>query len=146
MGSDRVPIIAALISRYEGMDVLIGEDEKLYIGKRENYHVEPPEYTAYYDNSDKSLLLVSANQKLFYLLGCGEGYVLSQREMLRRSYHSEGDYAEFAALQKGILADLVLTKPLMFDGVPFIPPEEMSMRRKKGPPAKSRNKARPKER
>lgn len=132
MESDRVPIIAALISRYEDMDVLIGKDEKLYLGKRENCHVEPPEYTAYYDNFNKSMRFVSTNKKLFYLLGCGEGYVLSQREMLRCGYHSEGDYAEFAALQKGVLADLVLTKPLLFDGVPFMPLEELPFRRKKG--------------
>lgn len=146
MKNDRIPIIAASISRYEGMDVLIGKDEKLYIGKQENYHTIPAEHTAYYDNSDGSLRFVSTNQKLFHFLSGSDGYVLSQEEMVRCGYLSVHDYTEFAALQSGTLSDLVLKKPLMFDGVPFKPPEKTSIHRKKGAPKKSRGRDRPMER
>ncbi|RKJ39833.1 hypothetical protein D7X94_10435 [Acutalibacter sp. 1XD8-33] len=146
MRNDKIPIIAASISRYEGMDVLIGKDEKLYIGKQENYHTVMSEHTAYYDNSDGSLRFVSINQKLFHILSGSDGYVLSQDEMVRRGYFSVHDYSEFAALQNGTLSDLVLTKLLMFDGIPFKPPEKSSMRRKKGAPKKSRSRGQPMER
>lgn len=146
MKNDRVPIIAASISRYEGMDVLMGEDEKIYIGKQKNYHNVLSEHISYYDNSDGSLRFVSANEAIFHLLSGSEGYVLSQDEMVRRGYHSVHDYAEFADLQKGMLSDLVLATPLMFDGIPFKPPEESSMCRKKNAPNKSRGRDRPMER
>ena len=146
MRNDKIPIIAASISRYKGMDVLMGKNEKLYIGKQENYHTAPSEHTAYYDNSDGSLRFVSTNQKLFHFLSGSEGYILSQGEMVRRGYLSVEDYTEFAALQKGALSDLVLIKPLMFDGIPFKPPEKASIRRKKGAPKKARSRDRPMER
>lgn len=146
MKNDKVRIIAASISRYEGMDVLMGADEKIYIGKQENYHHVISEHIAYYDNSDGSLRFVSISQKLFHLLSGSEGYVLSQDEMVRRGYLSVYDYAEFAALQKGILSDLVLIKPLMFDGVPFKPPGKSSLHRKKSTPKKPRGRGQPVER
>lgn len=138
MKNERVPVIAASISRYDGMDVLIGEDEKLYIGKQENYHHILSEHTAYYDNSDGRLRFVSENQKLFHFLAGGKGYAISQDEMLRRGCFSINDYAEFAALQKGMLSDFVLIKQLMFGDVPFKPPETPSTCRKKSAPKKSR--------
>ena len=141
MGNEQVPIIAALISRYKGMVVLVSKDKKIYIGRQESYHVVPPEHIAYYDNSDGSLRFVSTNQKMFHFLGYGDGYIYSQKEMMRRGYHSESDYKEYAALQKDLLSDFTMTKEIDFDGTTFMPPEELPGRRKKGVPSKPRNKS-----
>lgn len=81
-----VPIKSAVISNYEGMDALVGEDGRVYLGRRENYHSGIGEDTrAWYDNWDGSLQLISDNVKMFHFL-YGDGWVLSQRQMRREHW------------------------------------------------------------
>ncbi len=118
-----IPIRSASISNYEGMDALVGMDDCVYLGKRENYHpCHGMERHAYYDNSDDSLQLISHNIKMFHFL-YGEGWVLSQREMLQRRAFSKADYMEFASLRSGVLGNYRLIREVTFAGRPFIPPK-----------------------
>ncbi len=119
----KIQITAASISNYEGMDALVGADECVYLGKRENYHsnigVEAP---AYYDNSDGSLQFISENVKIFHLL-YGEGFVLPQRQMRREHCFTKADYIEFAGLREGVLSQYPLIREVTFAGRPFVPPK-----------------------
>ena len=72
-------IASAAASNYEGMDALVGEDGRVYLGRSENYCPGDGEAPAFYDNSDNSLQLISDNIKMFHFL-YGEGWPVSQRK------------------------------------------------------------------
>ena len=61
-------IASAAASNYEGMDALVGEDGRVYLGRSENYCPGDGEAPAFYDNSDNSLQLISDNIKMFHFL------------------------------------------------------------------------------
>lgn len=113
-----VKIISACISNYKNMVALVGEDDKVYLGKRENY-----DNMGHYDNRDSSLLFISENIKMYYYL-YGEGFLGSQELML---YHGQTleDYQEYADLKAGILSRIEQIKEFLFDGKPFVPPEQL---------------------
>ena len=118
-----VLITAAAISNYEGMDALVDLDDRVYLGKRENYHPCIGEEThAYYDDSDGSLQLISDNVKMFHFL-YGEGWTLSQRQMRRQHCFTKADYIEFASLRDGVLSHYPLIREVTFSGQPFVPPK-----------------------
>ena len=53
-------IVSAAVSNYEGMDALVGQDGRVYLGRQENYFPSVEDgVPSYYDNSDNSLQLVS---------------------------------------------------------------------------------------
>lgn len=119
----KIPITAAAISNYEGMDALVDQDDRVYLGKRENYHSCLGEEThAYYDDSDGSLQLISDNVKMFHFL-YGEGWTLSQRQMRRERCFTKADYIEFASLRDGILSHYPMIREVTFAGKPFVPPK-----------------------
>ena len=119
----KVLIAAAAVSNYADMDALIGKDGRVYLGKRENYHSCTGETSpAYYDNSDHSLQLISDNEKMFSFLH-GEGWTLSQKEMMRDHCFTKADYIEFAGLRKGVLSRFRLIREVTFAGKPFAPPK-----------------------
>lgn len=62
------------------MTAFVGYDNKLYLGKSENYLFGDNGF-AYYDNSDKSLTYITDNLTLYPFL-YGSGWVCSQQEML----------------------------------------------------------------
>ena len=92
-------IASAAVSNYEGMDALVGQDGRVYLGRQENYFPSVEDgVPSYYDNSDNSLQLVSDNAKIFHLL-YGEGWPLSQRQLRRERCFTKADYIEFASLR-----------------------------------------------
>lgn len=51
-----IAIKSATVSNYQGMIAMVGEDNRVYLGKPENCYLSPDgEAPAYYDNSDHSL-------------------------------------------------------------------------------------------
>ena len=64
---DYIRIRSAVISNYEGYTALVGTDDKVYLGANENYHYmfDAP---SYYDNSDKSVIHISDNHKMYSFL------------------------------------------------------------------------------
>ncbi len=86
------------------MDAFVGADDKVYLGKRDNY-----DNHGHYNNADDSLLHVSDDPKIFGLL-YGEGLVISQEEALRQHVYTQETLAEFAALQAGLLSQFKQVK------------------------------------
>ena len=109
---------AARVSRYvtkDGaeLDALVGEDDKVYLGRRDHY-----DNRGHYINDDKSLRYLSDNEKMFDFVS-GTGYTETQAELLAQGYFSMEDYAEFDALRVGVLAQFEQTEPILFAGEPF---------------------------
>ena len=106
---------SACHSNYTGMVALVGTDDKVYIGKSENYDNQ-----GHYDNKDNSLFFVSENEKA-YLFLYGEGCTLSQEEALKQGVYTKEDYAEFARIQNDVLAQFEKKpgKEFRFDGKPL---------------------------
>lgn len=118
-----VLIASAAVSNYEGMDALVGQDGRVYLGKRENYHSSAGDgVPAYYDNSDNSLQPISDNVKIFHFL-YGEGWAMSQRQMRREHCFTKADYIEFASLRDGVLSRYQPIREVTFAGKPFAPPK-----------------------
>lgn len=64
-----IAIRSATASNYQGMIAMVGEDNRVYLGKPENCYLSPDgEAPAYYDNSDRSLRLISDNIRIFHFL------------------------------------------------------------------------------
>ncbi|RKJ38534.1 hypothetical protein D7X94_16045 [Acutalibacter sp. 1XD8-33] len=109
---------AARVSRYvtkDGaeLDALVGEDDKVYLGRRDHY-----DNRGHYINDDKSLRYLSDHEKMFDFVS-GTGYTETQAELLAQGYFSMEDYAEFDALRVGVLAQFEQTEPILFAGEPF---------------------------
>ncbi len=115
-------IASAAASNYEGMDALVGEDGRVYLGRSENYCPGDGEAPAFYDNSDNSLQLISDNIKMFHFL-YGEGWPVSQRQMRRERCFTKADYIEFASLRDGVLSHYRPIREVTFAGRPFVPPK-----------------------
>ena len=116
-------ITSAAVSNYEGMDALVGQDGRVYLGRHENYHPGLADDTpAVYDNSDGSLQLISDNVKMFHFL-YGEGWALPQRQMRREHCFTKADYIEFASLRDGVLSHYRPIREVTFAGKPFVPPK-----------------------
>ena len=116
-------ISSAAVSNFEGMNALVGQDGRVYLGKQENYHPGIEESTpARYDDSDGSLQLISDNMKIFHLL-YGEGWPISQRQMRREHCFTKADYIEFASLRDGVLSGYRPIREVPFAGKPFTPPK-----------------------
>lgn len=114
-----IPITASAVSNYAGMDALVGEDGRVYLGRHENICPGDP---AYYDNSDGSLQLVSDNVRMFHFL-YGDGWPIPQRQMRRERCFTKADYIEFASLRDGVLSHYPLIREVTFAGQPFVPPK-----------------------
>lgn len=128
-----IPISSASISNYEGMDALVDDTGRVYLGKRENYHPNiGSDEPAYYDNSDGSLQFVSDSIKIYHLL-YGEGFVLPQRQMRREHCFTKADYIEFAGLRDGVLSQYPLIREVTFAQQPFVPPKAYSRARRSQP-------------
>lgn len=121
MNTKKVKIISACISNYEGMTALVDTEDRVYLGKSENYHFTPGK-EAYYDNEDNSLCFISNNDKIFSFL-YSSGWVLSQKEMLQ--YFTMELYEEFDKLQNGVLKQFKRIQEITFNGKPFISPTEL---------------------
>ena len=89
---DTARITAAAKTRYEGMTALYTMDDKIYIGKSENY-----DNKGHYDNKDNSLLYVSDCQAAFTFLS-SEGCTDPQDEALNRGIYTKEDYEEFSRI------------------------------------------------
>ena len=89
---DTAHITAAAKSRYGGMVALFTMDDKIYIGKSENY-----DNKGHYDNKDNSLLYVSDCQAAFTFLS-SEGCTYPQDEALNRGIYTKEDYGEFSRI------------------------------------------------
>ncbi|GAA6298003.1 MULTISPECIES: LPD25 domain-containing protein [Lachnospiraceae] len=109
-----VEIHSACHSNYTGMVAMVGADDKVYMGKAENY-----DNMGHYDNRDSSLCFISENVGIYPFL-YGEGWVKSQAEMLENGLTLD-EYKEFAALQQGILSRFEQRREILFDGKPFDP-------------------------
>lgn len=118
-----VHIASAELSNYRGLTAFVGKDGNVYLGKSERYlNNEENGYKPFYDNSDNSLIFISANEKMFSFL-CASGWVLSQQEMITISAFKESDYAEFAELQKRILSKFEPIREITFKGESFKYPD-----------------------
>lgn len=127
---------AATHSNYQDMVALIGADGNVYLGKSENYHFsssasmpwhspgqEYGDTASHYDNSDKSLIFISDNPKMFSFIS-GEGWVKSQADMLKEELFTQEDYSEFARIQAEVVSHLPYKDNftgIQFDGQPFEP-------------------------
>ena len=89
---DTARITAAAKTRYEGMTALYTMDDKIYIGKSENY-----DNKGHYNNSDNSLLYVSDCHAAFTFLS-SEGCTDTQEEALNRGIYTKEDYEEFSRI------------------------------------------------
>ncbi|MCM1524045.1 MAG: SNF2-related protein [Ruminococcus sp.] len=107
---------SAIKSNYEGMVTLYGADERVYLGKSENY-----DSMGHYDNSDNSLVYISDNDKMFDFLSLGAGWVKSQQEMLDVGGFTLEDYREFSRLQETVLSKYTQISDVTFDGKKFQP-------------------------
>ena len=123
-----VEIHSAAQSNYKGYLLLVHytdvekqpTPEELYLGKPENYEIGK------YENSDNSLIFLSNNPKMFSLMR-GDGFTLSQQEMVEKGYFTEQDYKEFYELHNGLLKDFERERVVKFgmnvnddnSGVPF---------------------------
>ena len=111
---DTARITAAAKSRYDGMVALFTMDDKIYIGKSENY-----DNKGHYDNTDNSLLYVSGCQAAFTFLS-SEGCIYPQDEALNRGIYTREDYEEFSRITDFLTqAGLTPEKEFYFDGKPF---------------------------
>lgn len=120
---DPEPIVyirSAAHSNYTGMVAMVGTDEKVYLGKKENY-VFGSGKPAYYKNYDNSLRYITDRQDMYCFLH-GEGWVLSQEEMLRNGLTME-QYIEFAKLRDGVLKQFEVQREIKFADQPFQPPD-----------------------
>ena len=85
----------------------------IYLGRRDHY-----DNRGHYVNGDNSLIHLSDNDKMFNFVS-GEGYVISQTDMVAQGYLSQEDYAEYDSLRIGVLAQFQEVKPFLFAGEPF---------------------------
>lgn len=114
---DYVHTRSAAISNYKGMTAFVGCDDKLYLGKSENYIFGESGF-AYYDNGDKSLTYITDNLELYPFL-YGSGWVCSQQEMIENGSFTKEIYAEYERLQKGVLSQFEQIRTVKFAGEPF---------------------------
>ena len=111
---DIARITAASKSRYDGMVALFTIDDKIHIGKSENY-----DNKGHYDNSDNSLLYVSDCQHAFTFL-TSEGCIHPQDEALKQGIYTQEAYKEFARITDFLAqAGFTPEKEFCFDGKPF---------------------------
>ncbi len=89
---DTARITAAAKTRYEGMTALYTMDDKIYIGKSENY-----DNKGHYDNSDNSLLYVTDCHAAFTFLS-SEGCTYPQDEALNRGIYTKEEYEELSRI------------------------------------------------
>ena len=101
-GNTLVSVQSAARSNYDNYVVLaqfdrsgIGDSQQIYLGKSENY-----DNKGTYDNHDNSLIFISVNKKMFSFLDSGEGWTLSQQEMIDNGTFLSSDYAEYASISK----------------------------------------------
>ena len=111
---DTARITAAAKSRYDGMVALFTMDDKIYIGKSENY-----DNKGHYDNKDNSLLYVSDCQAAFTFLS-SEGCTYPQDEALNRGIYTKEEYGKFSRITD-FLAQVGFTpeKEFFFADKPF---------------------------
>ena len=113
-GQDTARITAAAKSRYDGMVALYTMDDKIYIGKSENY-----DNRGHYDNTDNSLLYVSDCQAAFTFLS-SEGCIYTQDEALNRGIYTKEEYEEFSRITDFLTqAGLTPEKEFCFADKPF---------------------------
>lgn len=113
-GQETARITAASLSRYDGMTALFTMDDKIYIGKSENYVNK-----GHYDNTDNSLLYVSDCQHAFTFL-TSEGCIYPQDEALKQGIYTQEDYKEFSRITDFLSqAGFTPAKEFCFDGKPF---------------------------
>ncbi len=115
-----VEIRSAVHSNYAGMVAMVSADERVYLGKTENYHFNGAA-PGHYDNRDGSLCFITDKPDMYYFL-YGEGWVRTQDEMLEHGLTLE-QYTEFARLREGVLRQFTPRRELLFAGQPFQPPE-----------------------
>lgn len=114
-----VHIRSAAISNYRGYTAFIGTDDKVYLGRSENYlHNKENGFLPFYNNTDNSLVFISDNEKMYAFL-YGSGWIVSQQEMIEHGAFSLKDYAEYAALNDGILSVLDKIRKIKFDDKNF---------------------------
>lgn len=115
-----VELRSAVHSNYAGMVAMLGADNRVYLGKTENYqhNYDQPDY---YDNRDGSMCFVTDQPDMYYFL-YGEGWAKSQEAMLEHGLTME-QYVEFARLRDGVLRQFEPRRELLFAGRPFQPPE-----------------------
>lgn len=121
--AERDPIVeirSAVHSNYAGMVAMLGADNRVYLGREERYYHQE-EQTAYYDNRDGSLCLVSDQPDMYYFL-YGEGWTHTQEEMLERGLTMR-QYEEFARIREGVLSQFTPHREILFAGEPFRAPE-----------------------
>ncbi len=120
---DPEPIVyirSAVHSNYVGMVAMVDINDRVYLGKTENY-VFTPGKQAYYKNYDGSLCHISDRQDMYYFL-YGEGWVHSQVDMLGHGLTME-QYKEFAKLRCGVLKQFEVKREIMFANQPFQDPD-----------------------
>lgn len=96
-----IKVVSASTSIYEGYDVLMTDQREVLLGKTENY-----DNNGSYNNSDDTLVTVSQNEKMFYMLQDGE-LTRSKEELLAEGVRSHEDYQELERLKTGRLSQLI---------------------------------------
>lgn len=112
--AELVPMREARHSNYKDMVAFIGEDNKVYLGKLDNYA------DGLYLNDDNSLTFISDNQTMFSFVS-GEGWTKTQDEMIADGTFRPEDYIEFTTLRFRILYRYPIIQEVRFGGMPFRP-------------------------
>lgn len=118
-----IAIRSATASNYQGMIAMVGEDNRVYLGKPENCYLSPDgEAPAYYDNSDRSLRLISDNIRIFHFLYSQDLPLVPAADAPGALFHQGGLY-RVCQPAEGVLSHYPLIREVTFAGKPFVPPK-----------------------
>lgn len=113
-----VKILTAAKSNWETkqgqeLDILIDVNERLYFGLEDHY-----DNHGHYDNYDCSLVLLDNQSDMFHLF-CGEGFVLSKKELIECSAFKKETFQKFDLLMASKLKEFHCVQEQMFQGIPY---------------------------
>ena len=95
---DEITVVSAVKSNYEGMIACMSADNKIFLGKAENY-----DNRGHFDNTDRSMVFVSDQPKVYSLL-YGTGFVKTKQECLDNHIFSADTFAEYDRIKTGVLS------------------------------------------
>ena len=113
---------------------MVGEDNRVYLGKPENCYLSPDgEAPAYYDQlGPLPAADLGQHQDIPFPIQPGPAAVPAA-DAPGALFH-QADYIEFASLREGVLSHYPLIREVTFAGKPFVPPKAYQ-RNAPAPPA-----------
>lgn len=107
---------ASQCPRYKGIDAFITQDDRVYIGKPENYDNQ-----GRYNNADHSLIHIADGQRAWNFIRF-TGLTLTAEEAVKSLNYTEKDFAEMTRIENALKdAGVERIAPYTFADVPFMP-------------------------